>query len=194
MRQAEIKRETKETKISCRLVIDGTGQSEISTGVGFFDHMLSAFARHGLFDLELKATGDLVVDAHHTVEDCGIVLGQAIAAALGEKAGIKRYGSCILPMDEALVLASLDLGGRAYYQSDLAFPTEMIGEMATETIDEFFYALASNAQMNLHLRQLDGANAHHIAEATFKAFAKALDRATEIDERIEGVLSTKGSL
>ena len=194
MREAKINRKTKETDIEVTLNLDGTGKSDISTGIGFFDHMLEGFTRHGLFDLTLKCKGDLNVDGHHTVEDCGIVLGNAIKEAIGDKAGIKRYGNFILPMDDALVLCAIDLCGRPYFEYDLEFPTEKCGEMDTELVREFFYALSYSAMMNIHIRQLSGVNSHHIAEAAFKAFAKALDQASSFDERITDVLSTKGVL
>ena len=193
-RNASVIRKTKETDINLSINIDGNGKSTISTGVGFFNHMLEGFSKHGFFDLEVKVDGDLQVDAHHTVEDTGIVLGQAIAEAIGDKKGIKRYGSFILPMDDALVLCAIDLCGRPYFQFDLEFPTEKIGSFDTELIREFFYAITYKCGMNLHMKMLSGVNSHHIAEAAFKAFAKALDQATSIDERIEGILSTKGSL
>ena len=193
-RNASVIRKTKETDINLSINIDGNGKSTISTGVGFFDHMLEGFSKHGFFDLVVKVDGDLQVDAHHTVEDTGIVLGQAIADAIGDKKGIKRYGSFILPMDDALVLCAIDLCGRPYFQFDLEFPTEKIGSFDTELIREFFYAITYKCGMNLHMKMLSGVNSHHIAEAAFKAFAKALDQATSIDERIEGILSTKGSL
>ncbi len=194
MREAKINRKTKETDIEVKLNLDGTGIGDISTGIGFFDHMLEGFTRHGLFDLTLKCNGDLNVDGHHTVEDCGIVLGNAIKEAIGDKAGIKRYGNFILPMDDALILCAIDLCGRPYFEYDLEFPTEKCGEMDTELVREFFYALSYSAMMNIHIRQLSGVNSHHIAEAAFKAFAKALDQATGYDERIKDVLSTKGVL
>ena len=194
MREAKINRKTKETDIEVTLNLDGTGKSDISTGIGFFDHMLEGFTRHGLFDLTLNCKGDLNVDGHHTVEDCGIVLGNAIKEAIGDKAGIKRYGNFILPMDDALVLCAIDLCGRPYFEYDLEFPTEKCGEMDTELVREFFYALSYSAMMNIHIRQLSGVNSHHIAEAAFKAFAKALDQASSFDERITDVLSTKGVL
>lgn len=194
MREAKINRKTKETDIEVKLNLDGTGIGDISTGIGFFDHMLEGFTRHGLFDLALKCKGDLNVDGHHTVEDCGIVLGNAIKEAIGDKAGIKRYGNFILPMDDALILCAIDLCGRPYFEYDLEFPTEKCGEMDTELVREFFYALSYSAMMNIHIRQLSGVNSHHIAEAAFKAFAKALDQATGYDERIIDVLSTKGVL
>ncbi len=193
-RQAEIVRNTKETQISIKLDLDGTGAYKIHTGVGFFDHMLEGFARHGLFDLKVDVKGDLEVDCHHTVEDTGIALGQAIREALGDKKGIRRYGSRILPMDEVLVLCALDLGGRPYYRSDVEFPTERIGAFDTEMVREFFYAVSYSAAMNLHFKLLDGGNSHHMAEAMFKAFAKALDEAVGTDPRITDVLSTKGTL
>lgn len=194
MRIAEIQRTTKETDIRLTLNLDGSGTSKISTGIGFFDHMLDAFARHGFFDLAVSVRGDLEVDTHHTIEDVGIVLGQAIAKAAGDKAGIRRYGSFLLPMDETLVLSAVDLCGRAAYVGDVPFTAERIGAFETEMFDEFFLSVANNAAMNLHLRLVTGKNNHHIAEAAFKAFAKALDEATSYDPRIRGVLSTKGSL
>ena len=193
-RTASIKRDTKETRIALTLSLDGTGSADIDTGIGFFDHMLDGFARHGFFDLSVKVDGDLFVDGHHTVEDTGIVLGQAIAEAVGDKKGIKRYGSCILPMDEVLVLCAVDLSGRPYLGWDAAFSTEKIGDMATEMVKEFFYAVSYSVAMNLHIKVLSGGNSHHVAEAMFKSFAKALDAATQYDSRITDVLSTKGSL
>ena len=189
-RIATITRTTKETDISLTLNVDGSGQAEIDTGIGFFDHMLDGFARHGLFDLQVKIKGDLQVDTHHTIEDTGIVLGNAIAQAVGDKAGIVRYGSRILPMDEALILCALDL----YLVYDLRLDREKVGDLETEMVREFFYAVSYGAAMNLHLKQLEGSNNHHIIEGAFKAFAKALDEATGRDGRISGVLSTKGSL
>lgn len=193
-RTAEVTRKTKETDILVRLDLDGTGKSEVSTGIGFLDHMLEGFARHGFFDLTCTVKGDLHVDGHHSVEDTGIVLGQAIAKALGEKKGICRYGSFLLPMDDALVLCAVDLSGRPYLNFDTVFSVERVGELDTELVREFFYAVSYSAGMNLHLKTLDGRNAHHIIEAMFKAFAKALDQAVSMDKRIEDVLSTKGSL
>ena len=193
-RIAEISRKTKETDIKCRLSLDGSGRSEIVTGIGFFDHMLEGFAKHGFFDLELTCKGDLKVDTHHTVEDTGIVLGQTIAAAVGDKKGIRRYGHFTLPMDDALVICAVDLCGRPYLGYDLAFPQDRCGDMEMCMVREFFYAVSYSAGMNIHLKQLDGLNSHHIAEAAYKAFAKALDMATGAEERAEGVLSTKGIL
>ena len=193
-REAEIIRNTKETRIRVRLNLDGSGQYKVSTGVGFFDHMLEGFARHGLFDLEVEVKGDLHVDCHHTIEDTGIVLGQVIREAVGDKKGIKRYGSRVLPMDEVLVLCALDLGGRPFYRSDAEFPTERIGEMDTEMVREFFYAVSYSAAMNLHFKMLSSGNSHHMAEGMFKAFAKALDEAVSFDGRITDVLSTKGTI
>lgn len=193
-RQAEVIRNTKETQIRVKLALDGTGVFQGGTGIGFFDHMLEGFARHGLFDLEVEVRGDLHVDCHHTVEDTGIVLGQAIREAIGDKKGIRRYGSIILPMDEVLVLCAVDLCGRPYYRSDVEFPVKRIGEMDTETIREFFYAVSYAAAMNLHFKMLDAGNGHHMAEGMFKAFAKALDGAVTFDERITDVLSTKGTI
>ena len=193
-RTAEIRRETKETQIYVSIDLDGSGKSEIHTGIGFFDHMLTGFAKHGFFDLKVEVKGDLEVDSHHTVEDTGIVLGSAIKEALGDKKGIVRYGHCILPMDEVLMLCALDLSGRPYLKWNATFHAERLGDLETETIKEFFYALSYSAGMNLHIKELDGGNTHHVAEAMFKAFAKALDMATKYDERITDVLSTKGGL
>lgn len=193
-REAEIKRKTNETDISLKLELDGSGVSKIDTGIGFFDHMLEGFSKHGFFDLEAKVAGDLVVDGHHTIEDTGIVLGTAIKKALGDKKGIRRYGSCILPMDETLVLCAIDLSGRPYLVFDADFTAERVGYMETEMVKEFFYAISYKAKMNLHIKVLSGSNNHHIIEGMFKAFARALDEATGIDERITGILSTKGSL
>lgn len=193
-RTAKIERETKETKIAVELALDGQGKSDISTGIGFFDHMLEGFARHGFFDLFVRIDGDLQVDGHHSVEDCGIVLGQAIRAAVGDKKGMKRFGQCILPMDETLVLCAVDLGGRPYLNFDAAFTAERIGYLDTELIHEFFYAVSYSAGMNLHIKVLAGKNNHHMVEAMFKAFARALDEATRLDARIADVLSTKGTL
>lgn len=193
-RTATIERCTKETKIRVSLNLDGSGRAQLDTGIGFFDHMLDGFARHGFFDLNVQADGDLDVDCHHTVEDTGIVLGRAISEAAGDKKGIRRYGSCILPMDEALVLCAVDLSGRPYYVSDAEFTVPRLGDLDTETIREFFYAVSYSAGMNLHFKVLSGGNNHHVCEAMFKAFAKALDAAVSYDERITDVLSTKGSL
>lgn len=193
-REAVVNRTTKETDISMKLLIDGSGKSQIHTGIGFFDHMLEGFAKHGFFDLEVSAEGDLVVDCHHTIEDVGIVLGDAIKQAIGDKEGIRRYGSCILPMDETLVLCAIDLSGRPYLVFDDEFTTDRVGYMDTEMVKEFFYAISYRAGMNLHIKVLSGSNNHHIIEAMFKAFARALDEACGMDERINGILSTKGSL
>jgi len=193
-RTAALTRTTKETDISLSFNLDGSGKAELATGVGFFDHMLEGFARHGFFDLNCQVQGDLCVDCHHTIEDTGIVLGQAIREAVGDKKGIVRYGTCILPMDESLILCSLDLSGRPYYVSDAIFPTEKAGDMDTQMVKEFFYAISYNAGMNLHFKVLEGGNSHHMIEGMFKAFAKALDMATTTDPRIADVLSTKGSL
>lgn len=194
MRYAKIERKTKETDIVMELNLDGSGASEVSTGIGFFDHMLNSFARHGFFDLKLSVKGDLEVDCHHTIEDTGIVLGMAIAKALSDKAGIKRYGNDILPMDETLCLCAIDLSGRPYLNFDMTFTTDRVGAFDTEMVKEFFYAVSYSAGMNLHLKQLSGDNNHHLIEAAFKAFARALDMATQTDERIQGVLSAKGVL
>ena len=193
-RTADYVRKTKETDISLHLNLDGTGSSSIHTGIGFFDHMLDGFARHGLFDLKVNVAGDLAVDCHHIIEDTGIVLGNAIKEAVGDKKGIRRYGSCILPMDETLVLCAVDLSGRPYLVFDGEFTTDRVGYMDTEMVKEFFYAISYTAGMNLHIRVLSGGNNHHMIEAMFKAFAKALDQATVIDPRITDILSTKGSL
>ena len=193
-RQATVTRETRETHITVTIDLDGTGRADLSTGIGFFDHMLDGFARHGLFDLTVRCEGDLQVDCHHTIEDTGITLGTAIARALGDKAGILRYGSCLLPMDETLALCAVDLGGRPYFVYDAAFAAPACGGMDTQMAREFFYAVSYSAAMNLHLKVLYGENDHHKLEALFKAFAKALSAAVRQDPRIEGVLSTKGSL
>ena len=193
-RTSTMERNTSETRIRLSLNLDGSGKSKIFTGIGFFDHMLHGFARHGLFDLDLYVEGDLDVDTHHTIEDAGIVLGKAVKEAVGDKKGIRRYGSRILPMDDALILCSLDLCGRPYLSYDLKLDREKVGELETEMIREFFYAVSYGGGMNLHIKQLDGFNNHHIIEAAFKAFAKALDQATGYDSRITGVLSTKGTL
>ncbi|MDU6263818.1 MAG: imidazoleglycerol-phosphate dehydratase HisB [Anaerocolumna aminovalerica] len=193
-RNAKVERKTKETDIILELNLDGTGKGIIETGVGFFNHMLDNFARHGFFDLNLITNGDLHVDSHHTVEDTGIVLGQAIRNALGDKKGIKRYGNAMIPMDETLVLCALDLSGRPYLVFDLPLTAEKVGYMETELVEEFFYAVSYSAGMNLHIKLIHGSNNHHIIEAAFKAFAKALDQAVQYDERIEDVLSTKGTV
>lgn len=194
MRRAEIERNTLETKISVEINIDGRGISDISTGIGFFDHMLTHVSKHGFMDIKLEAKGDLEVDCHHTMEDCGIALGKAVAEALGDKSGIRRYGSFIMPMEEALVLCALDISGRPYLGFDCGFTCERIGDMDTEMVEEFFRALCLHAGLNLHFKVFSGKNNHHVAEALFKAFGKAFDAAASYDERIEGVLSTKGML
>ncbi len=193
-RNAQIARKTKETDIQINLNLDGSGKSSIATGIGFFDHMLEGFAKHGFFDLTVKIKGDLQVDGHHSVEDAGIVLGTGIKEALGDKKGIRRYGSCILPMDDALALCAVDLCGRPYFAFDCDFSTERVGELDTQLVREFFYAVSYSGGMNLHIKMLSGINTHHMIEAIFKAFARALDEATGKDERIKDVLSTKGSL
>lgn len=193
-RKASIERITKETKIRLSIHLDGSGKADIDTGIGFFDHMLNSFARHGFFDLTCHVEGDLYVDCHHTIEDVGIVLGQAIKDALGEKKSIKRYGSFILPMDETLILCSMDLSGRPYFYFDIPFTVDKVGEYDTEMVREFFYAISYSCGMNLHFKWFHGTNNHHLIEAVYKAFAKALDEAVSVDERIRGVLSTKGSL
>lgn len=193
-RSSKIDRKTNETDIKIELELDGSGKGEINTGIGFFDHMLEGFAKHGFFDLKCEVKGDLNVDGHHTVEDTGIVLGTAIKEALGDKAGIRRYGHFTLPMDDALCLVAVDLCGRPYFNFDIKFDSPMIGDLDSQLVREFFYAVSYSAGMNLHIKMLDGINSHHMAEAAFKAFAKALDMAVSIDPRVEGVLSTKGNL
>ena len=193
-RTAEIKRKTAETDINLSLNLDGAGKAEVATGVGFLDHMLTLFARHGLMDLAVRCQGDLHVDQHHTVEDVGICLGLAIAQAVGEKRGIVRYGTFTVPMDESLVMVSLDLSGRAYLACNLDTRERKIGEFDAELVPEFFRAVADNARMNLHVHQFYGDNGHHLVEAAFKAFGRALDAATRVDERVSGVPSTKGVL
>jgi len=193
-RIAAIKRVTRETDIELTFNLDGKGECRIDTGIGFFDHMLSGFARHGLFDIDLVCKGDLEVDSHHSVEDVGIVLGTAIKEAVGEKKSIKRYGSAFLPMDDALVLCAVDLSGRPFFSYDAEFTNPRIGTMDSEMIHDFFYAVSYAASMNLHIKKLSGFNNHHIAESSFKAFAKALDMATMHEPRIEEAWSTKGTL
>lgn len=194
MRKGEISRTTSETALSVRLDVDGTGTYDNATGVGFFDHMLDQIARHAMIDLEIRATGDLHVDDHHTVEDVGIAFGRALGQAIGDKAGIRRYGSCLLPMDEALVQAALDLSGRPFLVWNVEFPSPKIGTFDTELVREFFTAVAMNGGITLNIACLDGANSHHIAEACFKAFAQALRMAVENDPRAAGIPSTKGTL
>jgi len=194
-RTAAITRKTSETDISLTLKLDGAGKAEIATGIGFFDHMLTAFARHGLFDLTVVAKGDLHIDAHHTVEDAGIVLGQAIREALGEKRGITRFGHAIIPMDEALVESVIDLSGRPHLSWNVTFESQMLGSMDTQLFQEFFTALAGNALLTLHVTQKAGHNTHHVAEAAFKAAARALKMAVAIDPRSQSEIpSTKGAL
>lgn len=193
-RRAVVTRVTGETDITVELDLDGTGNCSIDTGVPFFDHMLNAFGRHGLFDLTVRATGDIEVDAHHTVEDTGIVLGQAFTQALGDKAGITRFSDVCIPMDETLVQAAVDISGRGQAYCDLPIPTERVGSFDTELAVEFFYAFARDARVTLHVRELAGANSHHIIEAAFKAAGRAMRYACELDPRVNGVPSTKGSL
>ena len=193
-RVSKLTRKTKETDITLSFSVDGTGKSNINTGIGFFNHMLEGFAKHGFFDLDVNVEGDLAVDCHHTIEDCGIVLGNAIKKAIGDKKGIKRYGSCMLPMDEVLVLCAIDLSGRPYLQFDAEFTTDRVGYMDTEMVKEFFYAISYAAGMNLHIKVVTPGNNHHMIEAIFKSFARALDEATTLDPRITDILSTKGSL
>ncbi len=194
IRQANITRKTNETDISLKFVLDGFGDSNINTGIGFFDHMLISFAKHGLFNLDIKATGDLIVDCHHTIEDVGIVLGEAIKKAVGDKKTIRRYGDIILPMDEALIMCAIDLSGRPYLVFEADFHSDRVGYFDTQMVREFFYAVSYSAGINLHIRQLSGENDHHIIEGMFKAFAKVLDEATIKDARIKSLLSTKGTL
>ena len=193
-RKSEIARKTNETDIKLKFTVDGSGISDINTGIGFLDHMLTLFTKHGLFDLDINAAGDLNVDAHHTVEDIGIVMGQAIKEAVGDKKSIKRYGAIHVPMDESLALVALDLGGRPFLVFDARFTSEKAGDMEAELFEEFFRAVAYNAGINLHIKVYYGSNNHHIIEAVFKAFGRALDEATRLDERIVGVMSTKGVL
>lgn len=194
MRTASITRKTSETDITMTLNLDGSGMSSVNTGIGFFDHMLKSFAKHGFFDLNVNVKGDLIVDCHHTIEDTGIVLGEAVKQALGDKKSIRRYGSMLLPMDETLVMCAIDLSGRPYLNFNGSFTTDRVGYFDTEMVRGFFYAVSYSAGMNLHIKQIDGDNNHHIIEAMFKAFAKALDEAVSIDPRIVDVLSTKGAL
>ncbi len=195
MRIASITRKTAETDITLVLNLDGTGTSEIQTGCGFLDHMLTLFARHGSFDLTVSCAGDTYVDDHHTVEDIGIALGQAFAEALGDKRGIRRYGDRTLPMDEALILSAVDLSGRGGFFSDMMIPTEKVGTFDTQLCEEFFIALAQNGGMTLHIRQLAGRNSHHIIEGAFKSAARSLREAVSIDpERADDIPSTKGML
>ncbi|GMA97908.1 imidazoleglycerol-phosphate dehydratase HisB [Pelosinus sp. IPA-1] len=194
MRRGAVSRETAETKIAVDLTIDGTGKSEIATGIGFFDHMLILLTKHGFFDLQLTTNGDLHVDGHHTVEDTGIALGQALTKSLGDKSGIKRYGTAFVPMDEVLATVSLDISGRPYLVFDAAIPAQKIGDFDSELVEEFLRALSVHAGLTLHVRVLSGKNSHHIVEAIFKALGRALDEATSKDERIVGVMSTKGML
>ena len=193
-RKASVSRKTSETDIKMDFNMDGTGVTSIETGIGFLDHMLNSFAKHGLFDLTVSVKGDIYVDSHHTIEDTGIALGMAIRKALGDKKGIKRYGSSLLPMDETLMLCAIDLSGRPYLVFDANFTVDQVGYFDTEMVKEFFYAISYAAGMNLHIKQISGSNNHHIIEATFKAFAKALDEASSYDIRIDDVLSTKGTI
>lgn len=195
MRNAEIRRTTAETDISLALNLDGTGKSEIETGCGFLDHMLTLFAKHGRFDLILNCQGDTYVDDHHTVEDIGIALGQAFAAALGDKKGIRRYGDTVLPMDESLILSAVDLSGRGYLGYALQIPTQKVGSFDTELVEEFFLGFIRNAQCTLHIRQLAGTNSHHIIEGAFKSVARSLKTAVSIDpDCADEIPSTKGVL
>jgi imidazoleglycerol-phosphate dehydratase len=193
-RTAKIERKTAETDISLEINLDGSGEYQIETGIGFFDHMLTHLAKHGKFDLRVSARGDLQVDQHHTVEDVGIVLGQALKSAVGDKAGMVRFGEATAPMDEALVTAVIDFGGRPHLEYGLTVPTEKVGDFDTQLTREFFLAVVNQAALNLHLRQGAGENSHHLIEAAFKAFARALDQATSLDPRTSSVPSTKGTL
>lgn len=195
MRTAEIKRTTAETDISLKINLDGKGESKIDTGVGFLDHMLTLFARHGRFDIELSCKGDLYVDAHHTTEDIGIALGKAFSDALSDKRGVKRYGSTILPMDETLILSAVDISGRSYLNYDLHIPTEKVGDFDTELVEEFWLGFVRNSDITLHIKQLEGKNSHHIIEGTFKSVARTLKEAVKIDEEFKDEIpSTKGVL
>lgn len=193
-RTAQIDRKTRETQIHVRIDLDGTGESRIETGIGFFDHMLTHLSKHSLCDLDVSCKGDLEVDAHHTVEDVGIAIGKAIAEAIGDKAGIVRYGSSVVPMDESLVMTALDISGRGSLTYGISLTKEMIGAFDAELAPEFFKALCSNAGINAHIRQMDGSNAHHVIEAAFKSFARALREAVSPDSRATGIPSTKGTL
>lgn len=193
-RSATVKRKTKETDIALTFVVDGSGRANVSTGIGFFDHMLDLFAKHGLFDLDLTARGDLNVDAHHTVEDVGLALGQALREALGDKAGLVRYGWCLLPMDDALARIALDCSGRPYLAYDAPEEAGPIENFPFQLLEEFLRAFSVQGGLNLHVALLDGRDAHHMAEAVFKGLARALDQATQIDTRVKGVPSTKGRL
>lgn len=193
-RKASIERNTKETRIKVEIDLDGTGISEIETGIGFFDHMLTHLAKHGLIDLCVQCKGDLEVDAHHTVEDVGIAIGKVLTQAVGDKCGLVRYGSSIVPMDEALVMTALDISGRGSLAYGVTIAKEMVGSFDSELAPEFFKSVCANAGINAHIRQLDGGNAHHVIEAAFKSFARALREAVSLDPRIQGVPSTKGTL
>lgn len=193
-RKATIERVTKETQIKLSLEIDGTGEAKICTSVPFLDHMLDLFARHGLFNLQVDATGDIDIDFHHTVEDIGIVLGQALKEALGDKKGIRRYGQATVPMDETLASVAVDISGRPYLVYHVSLPKVKIGEFDVELVREFFQAVVNNLGANIHVNVMYGDNVHHIVEACFKAFTRAMDQATQVDSRIQGVMSTKGKL
>ena len=194
IRTAEVSRKTAETDICCSIVLDGSGKAEVSTGIAFLDHMLTLFARHGLFDLKVAAKGDLEVDCHHTMEDLGLVLGEVFAKAAGDKAGIRRYGSFLLPMDETLVMIALDLSGRPGLYYDVTPPAQQLNGIDTRLFHEFFQAFCVKCGLNMHIRMIASCETHHLFEAIFKGVAKALDQATSYDERIQGVLSTKGTL
>ena len=194
MRCAEVSRRTGETDINISLELDGQGTSKLDTGMGFFEHMLNLFTTHGLFNLKVECSGDLFVDGHHSVEDIGIALGQAFTKAMGDKVGIKRYGTAFVPMDEALIMVSLDLSGRAFLNYEVLVKAQMIGDYDTELTEEFLRAFAFNAGITLHVKMMAGSNSHHIVEGVFKALARALREALTVDERIQGVMSTKGML
>ncbi|MBO8137180.1 MAG: imidazoleglycerol-phosphate dehydratase HisB [Desulfotomaculum sp.] len=194
MREAQVKRQTAETNIAVHLHLDGTGKTKVSTEIGFFDHMLNLWCRHGCFDLELYAQGDLCVDFHHTVEDAGICLGKAVKQALGDKSGINRYGHAIVPMDEALAMVAVDFSGRGFLQLDARFPAQKVGEFDTELVEEFLRALAINGEFTLHVKLFSGRNTHHIIEAIFKALGRAMRQAAAVDGKMTGVPSTKGML
>lgn len=194
MRQAEMERKTLETSVAVSVNLDGSGKAVVATGVGFFDHMLTLLAKHSFLDLQVQAQGDMEVDSHHTIEDCGIVLGEALKVAVGDKVGIHRYGSCFIPMDEALAQVVLDFSGRPYLVFEAEIPKITLGDFDTEMTEEFFRAVAVTSGMTLHIRVLYGKNVHHIIEAVFKAFARALAEAVAVDPRVKGVMSSKGAL
>ena len=193
-RKSKVSRTTTETDINISLNLDGKGSYKLDTGVPFLDHMLALWSRHGMFDLDIEAQGDTGIDDHHTVEDIGICLGQAISQALGDKTGIRRYGTAFAPMDESLAMVVIDISGRAFTSVDIPMPAQKVGDFDTELVEEFLRALATNAEITLHVRLLQGKNTHHVIEAVFKALGRAINEAVSIDERIEGIMSTKGQL